>query len=200
MATIKQRIDTVTDNVIGGKSDIASAITDIGVPATSAETFNSLANKIKQTQDGKYVSTTYDRAWYMSSGRNEGITGIEPLYNPGFENFTFLVSKTEQNAFIVPEFNFAITNGQSFSDYEIDFVVDTMEWEESSVPSFLKFEYLSNTGIYVSYDGSNIPNNKIYNVLLKPVIYYDEDNFENGRRWFYITFRNKEMEVIQRNH
>lgn len=36
MATIKQRIDTVTDNVIGGKSDIASAITDIGVPATSA--------------------------------------------------------------------------------------------------------------------------------------------------------------------
>lgn len=136
----------------------------------------------------------------MSSGRNEGITGIEPLYNPGFNNFTFLVSKTEQDAFIVPEFNFAITNGQSFSDYEIDFVVDTMEWEESSVPSFLKFEYLSNTGIYVSYDGSNIPNNKIYNVLLKPVIYYDEDNFENGRRWFYITFRNKEMEVIQRNN
>lgn len=200
MATIKQRIDTVTDNVIGGKSDIASAITDIGVPATSAETFNSLANKIKQTQDGKYVSTTYDRAWYMSSGRNENITGIEPLYNPGFDNFTFLVSKTEQDAFIVPEFNFAITNGQSFSDYKIDFVVDTMEWEESSVPSFLKFEYLSNTGIYVSYDGSNIPNNKIYNVLLKPVIYYDEDNFENGRRWFYITFRNKEMEVIQKNN
>lgn len=89
---------------------------------------------------------------------------------------------------------------KSFSDYEIDFVVDTMEWEESSVPSFLKFEYLSNTGIYVSYDGSNIPNNKIYNVLLKPVIYYDEDNFENGRRWFYITFRNKEMEVIQKNN
>lgn len=72
MATIKQRIDTVTDNVIGGKSDIASAITDIGVPATSAETFNSLANKIKQGQ-GTNNST-------LTMTLTNSIDGVENYY------------------------------------------------------------------------------------------------------------------------
>ena len=198
MATIKQRIDTVTDNVIGGKSDIASAITDIGVPATSAETFNSLANKIKQTQDGKYVSIAIkDGIGFDRDEQNSGITGIRQMYKPPYMKYDFPVAKTEQEAFIVPEFSFAITNGSAFSNYEFDIQCDTMEWEESSVPSFLKFDYLSNTGIYISYDGSTIPNNKIYNVLLKPIVYYDDNDFESGRRWFYITFRSESLAPVE---
>ena len=197
MATIKERIDTVTDNVIGGKSDIASAITDIGVPATSAETFNSLANKIKQGQGtSNFVSTTFGTAIFLNrDDQNSGITGIRQMYKPPYLKYSFPVAKTEKEAFIVPEFNFAITNGHSFSDYQFEMQIDTMDFDESSVPSFLKIES-TDVSLYISYDGSPIPDNKIYNVLVKPVIYYDDD-FEKGRRWFYITFRSESLAPVE---
>lgn len=66
-----------------------------------------------------------------------------------------------------------------------------MDFDESSVPSFLNIDY-SDVSLFISYDGTPIPDNKIYNVLLKPVIYYDDD-FEKGRRWFYITFRSESL-------
>ena len=47
MATIKQRIDGVTENVTDGKQDIASAITDKGVSTSSSATFSTMANNIR---------------------------------------------------------------------------------------------------------------------------------------------------------
>lgn len=189
MATIKQRIDTVTDNVIGGKSDIASAITDIGVPATSAETFNSLANKIKQTQDGKYELTLFGKCIYLNSNTTT-INGIRRFYDK-FEHFYFPVSKTKEDAPVIADLEFVITNGVSFNDYVLDLIVDTFDWDEESVPNFLKLRYYGNTGMYISYDGSTIPDNKIYKVLCKPLTDYDDDDPEIYRRYFYITFRNE---------
>ena len=48
MATIKQRIDTVTDNVTDGKTNIASAITDKGVDTISSATFSLMAENISK--------------------------------------------------------------------------------------------------------------------------------------------------------
>lgn len=50
MATIKQRIDNVTENVTDGKQDIASAITEKGVSSSSGDTFTIMANKIRTIQ------------------------------------------------------------------------------------------------------------------------------------------------------
>lgn len=47
MATIKQRIDGVTENVTDGKTVIASAITEKGVETTSNATFSTMADNIK---------------------------------------------------------------------------------------------------------------------------------------------------------
>ena len=47
MATIKQRIDGVTENVTDGKQDISSAITDKGVSTSSSATFSTMANNIR---------------------------------------------------------------------------------------------------------------------------------------------------------
>lgn len=47
MATIKQRIDGVTENVIDGKAEIASAITDMGVDTDSDATFSVMAEHIR---------------------------------------------------------------------------------------------------------------------------------------------------------
>ena len=47
MATIKQRIDGVTENVTDGKQDIALAITDKGVSTSSSVTFSTMADNIR---------------------------------------------------------------------------------------------------------------------------------------------------------
>ena len=47
MATIKERIDNVTENVTDGKQDIASAITEKGVETTSSATFSTMADNIR---------------------------------------------------------------------------------------------------------------------------------------------------------
>ena len=47
MATIKQRIDNVTENVTDGKQDIALAITDKGVSTSSSVTFSTMADNIR---------------------------------------------------------------------------------------------------------------------------------------------------------
>ena len=47
MATIKQRIDGVTESVIDGKAEIASAITDMGVDTDSDATFSVMAEHIR---------------------------------------------------------------------------------------------------------------------------------------------------------
>ena len=47
MATIKERIDGVTENVTDGKQDIASAITDMGVDTDSDATFSVMAEHIR---------------------------------------------------------------------------------------------------------------------------------------------------------
>lgn len=46
MATIKQRIDIVTEDVMKGKQDIANAITEKGVQTTSSVTFSTMASNI----------------------------------------------------------------------------------------------------------------------------------------------------------
>lgn len=50
MATIKERIDGVTEDVTQGKTEIASAITEKGVSTTSGDTFTIMANKIRTIQ------------------------------------------------------------------------------------------------------------------------------------------------------
>ena len=52
MATIKERIDGVTENVTDGKQDIASAITDKGVSTSSSATFSTMANNIRAIEAG----------------------------------------------------------------------------------------------------------------------------------------------------
>ena len=52
MATIKQRIDSITENVTDGKQDIASAITDKGVSTSSSATFSTMANNIRAIEAG----------------------------------------------------------------------------------------------------------------------------------------------------
>ena len=52
MATIKQRIDSITENVTDGKQDIASAITDKGVTTSSSATFSTMANNIRAIEAG----------------------------------------------------------------------------------------------------------------------------------------------------
>ena len=47
MATIKQRIDNVTENVTDGKTVIASAITEKGVDTNSSATFSVMADNIR---------------------------------------------------------------------------------------------------------------------------------------------------------
>lgn len=47
MATIKQRIDNVTEDVTLGKVDISSAITDKGVDTVSGDSFATMANNIR---------------------------------------------------------------------------------------------------------------------------------------------------------
>lgn len=50
MATIKQRIDGVTEDVTQGKTEIASAITEKGVDSSSGDTFTIMASKIRTIQ------------------------------------------------------------------------------------------------------------------------------------------------------
>ena len=52
MATIKERIDGVTENVTDGKQDIASAITDKGVSTSSSATFSTMADNIRAIEAG----------------------------------------------------------------------------------------------------------------------------------------------------
>ena len=52
MATIKERIDNVTENVTDGKQNIASAITEKGVETTSSATFSVMANNIRAIEAG----------------------------------------------------------------------------------------------------------------------------------------------------
>lgn len=52
MATIKERIDNVTENVTDGKTEISSAITDKGVTTSSNATFSTMANNIRAIESG----------------------------------------------------------------------------------------------------------------------------------------------------
>lgn len=52
MATIKERIDGVTENVTDGKVKISSAITDKGVNTSSNATFSTMANNIRAIEVG----------------------------------------------------------------------------------------------------------------------------------------------------
>lgn len=52
MATIKERIDNVTENVTDGKVEISSAITDKGVTTSSNATFSTMANNIRAIESG----------------------------------------------------------------------------------------------------------------------------------------------------
>lgn len=69
MATIKQRIDNVTEDVTLGKVDISSAITDKGVDTVSGDSFATMANNIRlldvnQTSD--VIITTKDNIVTMT--------------------------------------------------------------------------------------------------------------------------------------
>lgn len=52
MATIKERIDGVTEDVTQGKTVIASAITEKGVDTSSSATFSTMADNIRNIESG----------------------------------------------------------------------------------------------------------------------------------------------------
>lgn len=52
MATIKERIDNVTENVTDGKVEISSAITEKGVSTSNNATFSTMANNIRAIETG----------------------------------------------------------------------------------------------------------------------------------------------------
>ena len=58
MATIKQRIDNVTDDVTQGKTDIANAITEKGVPTSSGDSFHVMAENIKLIPAKELITIT----------------------------------------------------------------------------------------------------------------------------------------------
>ena len=72
MATIKQRIDNVTENVTDGKQDIASAITDKGVTTSSSATFSTMANNIRAIEAGAghVICDAFDDGWSYYDGKN----------------------------------------------------------------------------------------------------------------------------------
>lgn len=75
MATIKQRIDGVTENVIDGKAEIASAITDMGVDTDSDATFIIMAEHIRMIPalrcDIPYIGVDNDGYVYMTCAEPE---------------------------------------------------------------------------------------------------------------------------------
>ena len=74
MATIKQRIDNVTENVTDGKQDIASAITEKGVETTSSATFATMADNIRAIESGaKNMIYNSDETIYVIAGE-KGVT------------------------------------------------------------------------------------------------------------------------------
>ena len=74
MATIKERIDGVTENVTDGKQDIASAITDKGVSTSSSATFSTMAENIRAIEAGaKNMIYNSDETIYVIAGE-KGVT------------------------------------------------------------------------------------------------------------------------------
>ena len=74
MATIKERIDGVTENVTDGKQDIASAITEKGVETTSSATFATMADNIRAIESGaKNMIYNSDETIYVIAGE-KGVT------------------------------------------------------------------------------------------------------------------------------
>ena len=74
MATIKERIDGVTENVTDGKQDIASAITEKGVETTSSATFSVMADNIRAIESGaKNMIYNSDETIYVIAGE-KGVT------------------------------------------------------------------------------------------------------------------------------
>ena len=75
MATIKERIDGVTDNVIDGKAEIASAITDMGVDTDSDTTFMIMAEHIRMIPvlrcSEPYIGVDNDGYVYMECDEPE---------------------------------------------------------------------------------------------------------------------------------
>ena len=72
MATIKQRIDSITENVTDGKQDIASAITDKGVTTSSSATFSVMADNIRAIEAGAghVICDAFDDGWSYYDGKN----------------------------------------------------------------------------------------------------------------------------------
>lgn len=56
ISNIEQRINTISSNIDTGKNLIASAITSKGTSANGSESFEQLANKIKNIQSGLIFS------------------------------------------------------------------------------------------------------------------------------------------------
>ena len=91
MATIKQRIDGVTENVTDGKQDIASAITDKGVSTSSSATFSTMADNIRAIEAGAghVICDAFDDGWSYYDGKNltqaqvDAFTTAEQAYADG---------------------------------------------------------------------------------------------------------------------
>ena len=74
MATIKERIDNVTDDVTQGKQNISSAITEKGVETTSSATFSVMADNIRAIESGaKNMIYNSDETIYVIAGE-KGVT------------------------------------------------------------------------------------------------------------------------------
>lgn len=58
MATIKQRIDNVTEDVTLGKQEISNAITEKGVPTSSGDSFHTMAENIKLIPSKELITIT----------------------------------------------------------------------------------------------------------------------------------------------
>ena len=91
MATIKERIDGVTENVTDGKQDIASAITDKGVSTSSSATFSTMADNIRAIEAGAghVICDAFDDGWSYYDGKNltqaqvDAFTSAEQAYADG---------------------------------------------------------------------------------------------------------------------
>lgn len=74
MATIKERIDDVTEDVTQGKTVIASAITEKGVETTSGDTFVTMSNNIKAIESSGIITCTAFSEHWQSAYKDKKIT------------------------------------------------------------------------------------------------------------------------------
>ena len=117
MATIKQRIDNVTENVTDGKQDIASAITDKGVSTSSNATFSTMADNIRaiETPPRDRIVNSANTIYVIAGEKGVIIGDNGDNYNVASGNFSVAMG-SNANAignYSIAEGNNAYARGQA---------------------------------------------------------------------------------------